>query len=267
MLRYITMRPLWFNILLGILLAIMIFAFFIFSLKWITHHGSARTVPEVTGKSFEDAKDQLRSMGFDVEIQDSIFVDTVAPLMVLKQFPEADANVKVNRRVFLTISRAVPPMVEMPNLVGYSIRSAEMALKNMGLRIGDTTFRPDFAKNSILEQSIRPGTKLPMGSQVNLVLGDGLGKQDFAVPMLIGQTLLEAKIKLEAGGLILGSVIPRGEIVDTMNSYISRQNPQRFDEFGKIQRIRPGQMMDVWIQMNPVIIDTSTNDENLPLPE
>jgi beta-lactam-binding protein with PASTA domain len=267
MLRFITQRPLWFNILVGILLAILILAIFMFSLKWITHHGSARTVPDVMGKSYDEAREQLRSMGFDIEIQDSIFVDTVGPLVVLKQFPEADANVKVNRRVFLTISRAVPPMVEMPNLMGYSIRSAEMVLKNMNLRIGDTTFKPDFAKNSILEQSIRPGTKLPMGTRVDLVLGDGLGKQEYAVPVLVGLRLLEAKMRLEGSGLILGAIIPMGEITDTMNSYISRQNPQRFDEFGKVQRIRPGQMMDVWIQMEPPVIDTTNNSiDNLPLP-
>jgi beta-lactam-binding protein with PASTA domain len=158
-------------------------------------------------------------------------------------------------------------MVEMPNLMGYSIRSAEMVLKNMNLRIGDTTFKPDFAKNSILEQSIRPGTKLPMGTRVDLVLGDGLGKQEYAVPVLVGLRLLEAKMRLEGSGLILGAIIPMGEITDTMNSYISKQNPQRFDEFGKVQRIRPGQMMDVWIQMEPPVIDTSNNIDNLPLPE
>ena len=258
MLRFITSRPLWVNILAGILLAVVVFYVFLVSLKWITHHGSYRTVPEVVGKQFEDARKELIKLGFEVEIQDSIYIDTVPPYTVLKQFPESDANVKVNRSVYLTINRAVPPEVEMPNLVGYSFRSAEMLLKNMNLRIGDTTFKPDFAKHSILEQSYPPGSKLPMGSTINLVLGDGIGRLEFSVPDITGMMLQDAKSLLEASGLILGAIVTTGDITDTLQSFIWKQNPERYDEFKKLQRIRSGQMMDVWIQVDKPVMD-STN--------
>ena len=80
-------------------------------------------------------------------------------------------------------------MVEMPNLVGYSFRSAEMALKNSNLRVGDTTFKADFAKNAVLEQRyngavITAGTKIRMGSTISLVLGDGVGDRQFVVPII-----------------------------------------------------------------------------------
>ncbi|HEX7846652.1 MAG TPA: PASTA domain-containing protein, partial [Chitinophagaceae bacterium] len=165
MLKFITHRPLWVNILVGILLAIGIFSVFVLSLNWLTHHNESRTVPAVTGKSFEEAEAILTKAGFEIEIQDSIYTDTAKASVVLKQFPDADEVVKINRTVYLTINRAVPPEVEMPNLVGYSYRNAEMVLNNAGLRVGDTTFKPDFAKNSVLEQRyngsiIAPGTKL-----------------------------------------------------------------------------------------------------------
>ena len=83
-----------------------------------------------------EAKKQLEKAGFDVEIQDSIYTDTAKAMTVLRQFPESDEVVKVNRKVFLTITRSEPPVVEMPNLVGYSLRNAEMVLKNMNIRIG-----------------------------------------------------------------------------------------------------------------------------------
>ena len=182
MLPFITNRPLWVNILAGILLAIGIFYVFLVSLKWITHHGSYRTVPDVVGKQFDDASKELRKLGFEVEIQDSIYIDTMPPHTVLKQFPESDANVKVNRSVYLTINRAVPPVVEMPNLIGFSFRSAEMVLKNMSLHIGDTTFRPDFAKNSVLEPI---GTKHRLENRgteplhiVEIQVGNYLGEDD-----------------------------------------------------------------------------------------
>ena len=256
MFKFITNRPLWFNILAGLLLAICFLYVFIFSLKWITHHGSSKTVPDVMGKKYDDARKELQKLGFDVEILDSIYVDTLLPLTVIKQFPENDANVKVNRSVYLTISRAVPPEVEMPNLVGYSFRNAEMVLKNMNLRVGDTTFKPDFAKNSVLEQSVSPGTKLPMGSIIKLVLGDGIGRQEFAVPNIVGMKFADAKSLIEENGLILGAIVSSGGITDTLEAYIWKQNPQRFDEFQKMQRIRSGQMMDVWIQMEKPVTDS-----------
>ncbi|MGH2553370.1 MAG: PASTA domain-containing protein, partial [Chitinophagaceae bacterium] len=125
MFKFITHRPLWVNIITGIVLALGIFAFFLLSLNWLTNHGRSATVPNVAGKSYEEARSLLRKAGFVVKIQDSIYIDTVKSLSVIKQFPEADEIVKSNRTVFLIVSRAVPPIVEMPNLVGYSYRNAE----------------------------------------------------------------------------------------------------------------------------------------------
>ena len=264
MLKFITSRPLWVNILAAVVLALIIFSIFILSLKWLTHHGNAKIVPTVIGKTYDEAKKQLDKMGFDVEIQDSIYIDTVPPLSVLKQFPESDATVKVNRKVFLTINRSVPPLVEMPNLVGYSFRSAEMVLKNMGLHVGDTIYRPDFARNSVLKQMlngsvIEPGTKLRMGSGITLILGTGVGESQFAVPNIIGLTYEEAKNQIGSSGLSFFSVRADPDVKDSASAYIYWQNPKRFDEEGKIQHIRSGQTMDIMISVKKPVVTDSTN--------
>lgn len=93
----------------GVVLALIIFFLFILSLDWLTHHGQSKTVPLVLGKSYDESLAILKKEGFDVEILDSIYVDTARPLQVLRQVPEADETVKVNRTVYLTINRAVPP--------------------------------------------------------------------------------------------------------------------------------------------------------------
>jgi eukaryotic-like serine/threonine-protein kinase len=175
MVKFITHRPLWLNILAGLILAVGLFAIFLFSLKWITGHGKSATVPSVTGKKFADAESMLDKAGFSLEIQDSVYVDSLPPMSVVRQFPEADEVVKRNRTVYLVVNRSQPPVMEMPNLVGYSFRNAEMVLKNMDLRIGDTTFKPDFAKNAVLEQlykgqKIAPGARISKGSIISLVL-------------------------------------------------------------------------------------------------
>ncbi|HQV05712.1 MAG TPA: PASTA domain-containing protein [Chitinophagaceae bacterium] len=267
MFKFITNRPLWVNILVGILLAVGFFALVLFSLKWITHHGRSAVVPSVAGKSFEEAKKILKEKSFAIEIQDSVYVDTAKPMTVLKQFPEPDELVKRNRTVFLVINRAIPPMIAMPNLVGFSYRNAEMVLSNIGLKIGDTLSKPDFAKNAVLEQlynghSIKPGSEIRMGSAITLVLGDGVGNREFKVPVIIGMQFAAAKDVLEANGIVIGAVVADMNVTDTLHAWIYKQNPTRFDEDKHLQKIRSGQTIDVWLQQDkPVQDSTKTNIE------
>lgn len=261
MFQFITKRPLWINIIAGFL--VMVFFLFLLYLLLgpLTKHGRTRNVPNVIGKSFDDAKKILRDNGFDWEIQDSIYIDTSTKGSVLKQMPEGDAIVKINRIVYLTLNRYVPPEVEMPNLIGFSFRNAELQLKNMGLRVGDTTFKPDFAKNSVLEQHyegalIVPGKKIRQGSEIDLVLGDGVGSNEFAVPDLIGMTFGQAKKLLEANGLSFLVVQPDSGVTDTLNAFVSWQNPPRLNEDGKKIRIRAGQTMDVKLSLEKPVVDT-----------
>lgn len=270
MLKFITRQPLWANMLTGLILALAIFSVFVFSLNWLTHHNESRTVPQVTNKTLEEAEDILEAAGFEVIIQDSIYNDTARANMVIKQFPESDEVVKVNRKVFLTINRVVPPLVEMPNLIGYSIRNAEMTLKNSGLRLGDTIFRPDFAKNAVLEQlyagkQIQPGTQIRMGSKISFVLGSGVGKTEFAVPQIVGMRFGQAKAMLESNGITFAVILPNPDVTDTNSAYIYKQNPTRFNEDKKLQHIRSGQTMDVWLQVEQPVTDSL--DVPLPFPE
>lgn len=272
MFKFITHRPLWVNILVGIILALLLFFILLFSLKWLTNHGKSATVPSVTGKSFDDALVVLKDAGFDVDIQDSIYVDTLPPNSVIRQIPDADAVVKSNRTVFLVVNRAVPPLVEMPNLLGYSYRNAEMSLNNSGLKIGDTIFKPDFAKNAVLEQLyegrvIAPGTKIRKGSVIALVLGDGVGNREFVVPIITGMRFCDAKAMLEEYGIVIGSIVPDPNVEDTCSGYIYRQNPEKYDDERRILKIRPGQTMDVWLSVDKPVRDTTAPKDPETIPE
>ena len=198
----------------------------------------------------DQATKLLNDQGFEVKIQDSVYIDSLAPLLVTRQFPEADAVVKINRTVYLTVNRSVPPLVSMPRLVG-SFRNAILILRQFGLKLGDTTYRLDFAKNSVLDQlyngqPVKPGTKIPMGSTISLVLGSGISNMTISVPDLFGMTYSEAVLVLDSMHICHVPVLDAG-VNDTLNAFVYRQNPERLDEDRKVNRIRPGQLIDIWL--------------------
>ena len=262
MLEFITKRPLWINLLAGLVLMVLLLFLLSIFLGPLTRHGKNKTVPNVVGKSFDEAKKILNNSGFDVEVQDSIYTDTTAKGSVLRQMPVGDATVKISRTVFLTINRRVPPLVEMPNLKDFSFRNAELQLKNMGLRVGDTSYVHDFARNTVQEwryngAPIAPGTKISQGSTIDLVLSDGVGETEFTVPNLVGKTFGEAKSFLESNGLNFFSVMPDPDVTDTASAYIYWQDPPRMGEDGKHIKIRTGQTMNVRLSIVRPLIDTS----------
>jgi beta-lactam-binding protein with PASTA domain len=244
------------------LLILFLFGYLLLlSLGWFTNHGKYLTVPAVKGKTTSEAIRILESKGFDVVIQDSVYFDGQPKDVVIKQLPEPDATVKVNRTVFLTISRTVPPSIDMPKLEGLSLRFAIDILERNHLKLGDTIYRPDFMKGSILEQQyngarIASGTKVQWGSKITLIIGSGLESQQILVPDLIGLTLGEARSLLELKGITLASIVPISSVGDSVNAFVHRQNPETKDEEGTPIYIQPGQTMDVWIGPTMPSIDS-----------
>lgn len=274
MFKFLTHKPLWVNILAVVLLASLFLMIFFGSLEYITNHGDYLKVPQVTGKNIDEARRILEKSGFEVEIQDSIYVDTVPKLAVTKQIPEADATVKVNRTIYLTVNRSQPPMVDMPNLVGFSIRNAELYLQNLGLYVGDTTFRPDIAKNAVLEQlyngkPIEAGTKIFMGSSVDFVLGNGISDEEVNVPNLIGLTFGEARTQLRLYNINF-TPVPDPGVTSLDNAFVYRQNPEQYTEVPTgqkiLNKIQPGQNIDLWLSLERPVID-STNQAPVPAPD
>ena len=267
MLKKITEKPLWVNILVAIGIILVVVLLFFASLSWITRSGKSEKVPAVTGQNIVAATRLLEDKGFDVVIQDSVFVDSIARLAVVRQSPEADATVKPGRTIYLTINRSIPPQVEMPNLAGFSVKSAELYLQSLGLKMGEISYRPDIARNAVLEQlfndmPIKPGTKIPIGSVISFVLGSGEGGGEINVPNLVGMTLNEARTLLGTMNLSVGSIVCVGPIKDSASSFVVRQLPDVFgegiDSTGNrlVNKMRQGQVIDIYIGPTPPVRDS-----------
>ena len=223
-------KPLWVNILAGIGAVLVLLVLFFFSLGWITGNGKTEKVPNVLGLDITAAEKNIKALGFDLVVQDSIYVDTLARNSVLRQTPEADEVVKKGRTIFLTVNRVIAPQVDMPNLIGFSLKSAQTYLKVLGLRIGTINLVADRNKNVIVEQlvgntPIAPGTKIVSGTLINFTVGDGGASIGMEVPDLLGLTVAMAKMKIASMGLLVGNISANVAIQDTANAFVIQQNP------------------------------------------
>ena len=265
MFKFIARQSFIVNLLAAIALVFLVGVLFFYSLGWLTHHGESLKVPSVIGKNVDDAVDLLDKQGFDVVITDSLYNDSLALNIVKKQLPDPDATVKVNRTVFLNVNPKSLPMVDMPSLEGLSFRFAVDKLTKNHLKLGDTTYKPNFMKGSVLEQQYKGqkiafGTKIRWGSPIDLILGGGLEPVQIPVPDLMGLTVDQARSLLQDKGIILAAILATGNVTDTANAFIYKQNPDVDDYTNNPAFIQPGQTMDIWIQVEKPVIDTTRTD-------
>ncbi|MEZ5045687.1 MAG: PASTA domain-containing protein [Chitinophagaceae bacterium] len=236
-----------------LLLAAGLLYLFFTSLNKITNHGLETKVPNMVGKNLKVVMQELKDLGFQVNV-DSTYKSYRDPLEVLFQEPEVGSIVKVGRTIFLTVNKKAIPSISMPNLVNLSFRNALLTMQSYRLAMGDTIYKPDVAAGAVLEMLINghhlnPGTPIPYGSKIDLVVGEGL-TEERDVPNLIGLSWAEAKSLLETQGLTY-NILWDGMIEDTMGAIIYQQTPEAINELDFKNTILIGDMMDLRIMQSP----------------
>jgi beta-lactam-binding protein with PASTA domain len=131
------------------------------------------------------------------------------------------------------------PPVALPDIDQMPYIQAVATLQNNGLKVGDTTYRSDIALNVVLEaqlagQIIKTGTKIPKGSKIDLVLGDGVGASEVEVPDLINQDLDAVRFVLRNSNLGIGTITYQGAITDSSNVIVVGQSPMKSDSTAKV---------------------------------
>jgi len=81
---------------------------------------------------------------------------------------------------------------------------------------------------------LKPGSKLPKGSKIDLVLGDGKGASEVAIPELINLYLDEAKFAIKNSGLVLGTTTYTGTVTDSTKAIVISQFPMKSDSLSKV---------------------------------
>lgn len=227
------------NNLIGAIFTVFMLLFIAyFSLRYYTKHGEGLNVPLVKGLTFAQAVKKLEDAGLKYEV-DSVYIMDQSPGIVIDQDPDANTFVKDNRTIYLTINSGLTPNTKFPDIDTKSLREAQAILESSRLKVGDTTYTHDVAKDVVLQtsfggQPIAAGQSLPVGSRIDLVLGDGRGNGEVEIPQLIGLTLGEAKFSLKGSMLSLGTVLYEGAITDSTTAVITKQDPMPADSLNKV---------------------------------
>ena len=138
----INRHPIIANLIIIIIVAILGLVIAYLSLGLFTKHGRTDQVPRVVNMSYSSAVEKLHSLGFNVEIKDSVYFEDVKPGVVVDQFPSAGAVVKPGRKVYLYINSIHPKEVIIdpgdntrePALKGLSLRQAQAQLQELGFK-------------------------------------------------------------------------------------------------------------------------------------
>ena len=169
--------PVWSNIVLIALAAIiLVWVCLIFLDVW-THHGDNATVPEIKHQTYEQARQTLAASGLSIEIADSIYDTSIAPGTVVESWPKAGAVVKAGRNVYVTVTAFSPKEVTITRpITGVSARQAVSYLNALGIsnvRMVDVPSEyPDLVISALSDnRPVGVGSMLPVSATVTLEVG------------------------------------------------------------------------------------------------
>ncbi|MFJ3514893.1 Stk1 family PASTA domain-containing Ser/Thr kinase [Streptomyces sp. NPDC090131] len=166
---------------------------------WYINSGQFTKVPNLLGKTEEQARSQLSAAGLGVKGVDRKFSESFDRGTVMNTDPPGGRRIRGNGAVTITISRG-PEVVAVPNLKGRPLEEANAELTRSGLAPGMVTqaFSQDIAQGSVISTNPAGGEKRAPDTAVSLVVSKG---RPVPVPSVTGLPVDQAKAALEALGL------------------------------------------------------------------
>jgi beta-lactam-binding protein with PASTA domain len=258
-------KVLLYNLLIAIGVVVVLLLIVQTGLKKYTRWGESITVPDLRGSSFEQVKEILGSRNLEYQIMDSVYDMNKPPMSIVDQNPKPNSKVKEGRTIYITVNATKAPTTEIPDLIGRSsLKYAKMQLESYGLKVGELIYKPDPHLNAVIGlmvngRDVTKKTRVPRGTVIDIVLGNGLGNSRISVPYLIGLHLDEAIFKMRGYSLNTGAVIVDAGVTDSLNAIIYKQVP----EYGEGNTIRIGESIDLFvakelpagIEVNPELYD------------
>ena len=220
----------YFHFISGSIVSLLLFSILILFMNSYTLNGEEFELKDFKSLTIEEASSELEQLGLKYHLLDSVFTDSVDKGAIFTQNPIPGTFVKEGRLIYFTVRRISSQKFEIPDVYNKSKREATNQL-SLHFKV---TFDPLENYNPISSvvtmmkvenHEVRPGQELIAGTTITVYFGFGRGNSTIIVPLLVGNSVKEAKIILEQINLKVGSIKSKGEISDTLNAIVINQRP------------------------------------------
>lgn len=207
------------------------------------------SVPDLKGKTLEEAKAALEEIGLTLTEGEPQFSDTVEEGKIISQEPSANGMAKPGESVTIVLSKGKEDTSkQVPNLIGnqYTSRTdMDSYLAGFGLKLGEVTEEESaMDPGTVINQDPTGGATVEADSYVNIVIAKAVTK--VAVPSLTGLTINEATTMCADRGLkiVTGDFVVDPTGTGTPGTILS----QDIDAFTDVD---PGTVITVYVIKEP----------------
>ena len=175
-----------------------------------------KTVPEVTGKSQDEAQRSLSQAGLTVGTVTDAYSEDVPQGQVISQSVAAGTSLAHDSAIDIVLSKGRQPLT-VPTLSGLSASAAKSAIEDLGLVASPTeAFSDTVAEGQVISQQTREGSTLYRGDSVAYTVSKGPEK--VAIPDVVGLQREEARSRLENAGFTVREEAILGGFFGTVRS-------------------------------------------------
>ncbi len=151
-------------------------------------------VPDVTGKTVEEATAELKAAGFEMGTADQKYDEKVEAGKIISQDPKAGDKREKGSKINVVVSQGIE-QVTVPDVTGMSAEDAKRVIKEKGLvpsaaSSDSSEYSDTIAKGSVVKTNPAAGQKVEKGATVEYVIS--LGTEGTEVPNVVGKREGEA---------------------------------------------------------------------------
>ncbi len=191
------------------------------SLKTETKEEDQVKVPNVVGKTEEEAKKELNKMGLGFKVKERKESNKYEEGTVSEQKTEAGKKVDKNTTILVVVSSGlIGKEIEVPDVKGHNESEAHSMLTQAGFKkiTSDFVYSDTVAEGDVIETTPAAHAKATEETQIVMKVSKGAEKK--TVPNVIGYADADAQNAIIAAGLNVGTVtydyhdsVPEGQVV------------------------------------------------------
>jgi beta-lactam-binding protein with PASTA domain len=193
-------------ILLGLILLTVAMASALTAMRFAIH-GREVAVPKLVGMTRAAAEASANASGLTLDVENKFYSSETAEGKILSQLPASGTRVRRGWRIRAAQSLG-PQRTEIPNVIGQSVRAAEINVRRRGLEVGSVAVGvfPGAAADQIIVQNPPPNSGAVESPRISVLVAAPEVEKQFVMPNFVGKHLTDVSKQIEDAGFTLGKI-------------------------------------------------------------